>query len=155
MNLRIGQGVDAHAFGEGDAIILGGVRIPFNKGIVADSDGDVLVHAICDAVSGAFALGDLGAHFSDVEPNADSRRLLREICAKLPKGARIVNVDSTIIAQKPKIAPFVGEMRHLVAQDLNVDVKCVSVKATTFDYLGFLGRGEGIAALAVVLMTTD
>lgn len=149
---KIGQGVDAHAFCEGDGIVLGGVRIPFEKAVAADSDGDVLYHALCDALLGAFALGDLGAYFSDVKPGCDSGELLDDVLAKLPPGARIVNVDATVIVQKPKIAPFVGEIRRSVAKRLNVAPECVSVKATTTDHLGFTGRGEGIAALAVVLI---
>lgn len=149
---RVGQGVDAHAFCDGDGVVLGGVAIPFDKALAADSDGDVLLHAICDAILGAAALGDLGSCFPEVRPGCDSRELLRATRDKLPAGAEIQNLDATVIAQAPRIAPFIGEMRRLVAQDLGLAPARVSIKSTTSDRLGFTGRGEGIAALASVVV---
>ena len=153
--IRIGQGVDAHAFCEGSGIILGGVSIPFDRAISADSDGDVLLHAICDALLGAAALGDLGSCFPEVQPKCDSRELLRATRKRLPDGATIHNLDATVIAQEPRIAPFVGEMRQFVAQDLHLDISCVSIKSTTTDHLGFTGRGEGIAVVATGVVDID
>ncbi len=154
--MRIGQGFDVHAFGEGDEIVIGGVHIPHNRGLVAHSDGDVLLHAVCDAVLGALALGDLGHHFPDTDArwkNADSRDLLRAV-AELAKaqGFALINLDSTIIAQAPKFAPHIDAMRSNIAQDLGVNIGQVSVKATTTEKLGFTGRGDGIAAQASLLM---
>ncbi len=154
--MRIGHGFDVHAFKEGDHIILGGVRIPFDKAFAAHSDGDVLIHALCDALLGAAALGDIGRHFPDSDPQyqgVDSRELLHHVVELLGKnGFGIANVDSTIIAQAPKLAPHVGEMRENLAETLAIDVGCVNIKATTTEQLGFTGRGEGIAAHAVVLL---
>ena len=157
MNFRIGIGFDVHAFATGRPLIIGGVVIPFDRGLGGHSDADVLLHAIADAVLGALALGDLGAHFPDGDPrwkDADSRVLLRHVVglANL-RGFVIGNVDSTVVAQVPRIAPFVGRMRQLIALDLGCDVDQVSVKATTTERLGFAGREEGVAAMATVLLT--
>lgn len=154
--MRIGQGFDVHAFGEGDKIVIGGVIIPHSHGLVAHSDGDVLLHALCDALLGAAALGDIGKHFPDTDPqyrNADSRALLRMVYAKVKNaGYKLVNADMTVIAQKPKMAPHINSMREKIAEDLEVTVKDINVKATTTEMLGFTGRSEGIAALASVLL---
>lgn len=153
---RVGQGFDVHAFGEGDHLVLGGVHIPFDRGFVAHSDGDVLIHAICDALLGAAALGDIGQHFPDTDPafrGADSRVLLRETLQRvLEAGWRPVNIDSTVIAQAPKLAPHVGGMRDHIAADTGLDAGAVNVKATTTEHLGFTGRKEGVAAQAIVLL---
>lgn len=154
--MRIGQGIDAHCFREGDHVMLGGVRVPHTKGLAAHSDGDVLLHAICDALLGAAALGDLGKHFPDTSgefKGIDSRILLRRTAALIAEmGFRILNLDGTIIAERPKIAPYVAEMRERIAEDLGLPVAAVSVKATTTEKMGFAGREEGIAAMAVVLI---
>ncbi len=154
--MRIGQGFDVHAFGKGDKIVIGGEVIPFHQGLVAHSDGDVLLHALCDALLGAAALGDMGTHFPDQDmqyKNADSRALLRMVFAKLfAKGYRLGNADMTIIAQAPLMAPYIENMRHNIASDLTVDVSSINVKATTTEMLGYNGRGEGISALATVLL---
>ncbi|WP_018949412.1 2-C-methyl-D-erythritol 2,4-cyclodiphosphate synthase [Thioalkalivibrio sp. ALMg11] len=153
---RIGQGFDVHAFGEGDHLVLGGVRIPFERGFVAHSDGDVLIHAVCDALLGAAALGDIGQHFPDTDPafrGADSRLLLRETLRRVAEaGWRPVNIDSTVIAQAPKLAPHVSAMRENLAADTALNVAAVNVKATTTEHLGFTGRKEGVAAQAIVLL---
>ncbi|WP_199455881.1 MULTISPECIES: 2-C-methyl-D-erythritol 2,4-cyclodiphosphate synthase [unclassified Marinobacter] len=154
--MRIGQGFDVHAFGEGDAVILGGVEIPHSHGLKAHSDGDVLLHALADALLGAVSLGDIGHLFPDTSDEwagADSRDLLRRVMARvLEEGFSVVNVDTTIIAQAPKMAPHVEAMRMNIAEDLGVPVNRVSVKATTTEKLGFTGRGEGIACQAVCLL---
>ena len=154
--MRIGQGFDVHAFGEGDAVILGGVEIPHSHGLKAHSDGDVLLHALADALLGAVSLGDIGHLFPDTSDEwagADSRDLLRRVMARvLEQGFSVVNVDTTIIAQAPKMAPHVEAMRMNIAEDLGVPVNRVSVKATTTEKLGFTGRGEGIACQAVCLL---
>jgi len=155
-SIRIGQGFDVHAFGDGDHVMLGGVRIAHERGIVAHSDGDVAIHALCDALLGALALGDIGKHFppSDVRwKDADSRQFLRH-CALLidQHGYSVGNADITIICERPKVGPHAGAMREAMAADLGVAVDQVSVKATTTEKLGFTGRGEGIAAQAVVLL---
>lgn len=154
--MRIGQGFDVHAFGEGDAVILGGVEIPHSHGLKAHSDGDVLLHALADALLGAVSLGDIGHLFPDTSEEwagADSRDLLRRVMARvLEEGFSVVNVDTTIIAQAPKMAPHVEAMRMNIAEDLGVPVNRVSVKATTTEKLGFTGRGEGIACQAVCLL---
>ncbi len=156
MNIRIGQGFDVHAFGPGDKIVLGGVVIPYSQGLIAHSDGDVLLHALADALLGAAALGDIGRHFPDTDPtyaNADSRALLRMVVAKVrAKGFKVVNADMTIIAQAPKMAPYIPRMVPLIAEDLAVATDAVNVKATTTEQLGFTGRKEGIACLASVLI---
>lgn len=156
MNLRIGNGFDAHAFAVGRPLVIGGVTIPFGRGLAGHSDADVLLHAIADAILGALALGDLGTHFPDSDPrwkDADSRRILRQVAA-LARAApyRIGNVDVTVIAQAPRLAPHVGAMRANIAADLGCEIGAVSVKATTTDRLGFTGREEGIAAFATVLL---
>jgi 2-C-methyl-D-erythritol 2,4-cyclodiphosphate synthase len=156
MNIRIGQGFDVHAFGEGDHVFLGGVRIPHNRGIVAHSDGDVAIHAVCDAMLGALALGDIGQHFPPSDPqwkDADSRAFLRRCNALIgERGWRVGNADITVVCERPKVGPHALAMRELLASDLGVEVDAVSVKATTSEKLGFTGRGEGIAAQAVVLL---
>jgi len=155
-DLRIGQGFDVHAFGPGDYLVLGGVRIPHEQGFVAHSDGDVLLHALCDALLGAAALGDIGRHFPDTDPRfrgADSRVLLTEVLARVrAEGWAPVNIDSVIIAQRPKMAPHIESMRANIAADCHLPLSAVNVKATTTERLGFTGRGEGIAAEAVVLL---
>ena len=154
--MRIGQGFDAHACVAGRKLVIGGVEIPHHKGLEGHSDADVLLHAICDALLGAAALGDIGWHFPDSDPKyaeSDSRTLLKEVGSKIAaQGFRIVNVDSTIIAQAPRMAPHVARMIGNIAADLGLAPAQVSVKATTTDRLGFTGRGEGIAAQAVVLI---
>ena len=158
LNIRIGQGFDVHAFGEGDYLMLGGVRVAHDRGIVAHSDGDVVIHALCDAMLGALALGDIGRHFPPSDPqwkDADSRAFLRH-CNELLKqrGWRVGNADVTVICELPKIGPHAHAMRALLASDLDIDINDVSIKATTSEKLGFTGRGEGIAAQAVVLLVT-
>lgn len=154
--LRIGQGYDAHRFKEGDRIVLGGVTIPYEKGMAAHSDGDVALHALCDALLGAAGLGDIGKHFPDTDAayqGIDSRILLRDVVAKLRGlGYRPINVDVTIVAQAPKMAPHIPSMRERIAADLGVDADYVNVKATTTEKMGFEGRGEGISAMAVALL---
>ncbi|WP_275628963.1 2-C-methyl-D-erythritol 2,4-cyclodiphosphate synthase [Pseudomonas sp. 273] len=154
--MRIGHGYDVHRFGEGDFITLGGVRIPHKFGLIAHSDGDVLLHALSDALLGACALGDIGRHFPDTDPRfkgADSRALLRHVVTLVhEKGHVIGNVDATIIAQAPKMAPHIEAMRAAIAEDLQVDIEQVNVKATTTEKLGFTGREEGIAVHAVALL---
>ena len=152
--MRIGQGFDVHAFAPGRRLVIGGVAIPHEKGLEGHSDADVLLHAICDALLGAAALGDIGRHFPDSDPayaGADSRQLLREVKKKL--GAyRIVNVDATILAQAPRMAPHVPQMIANIAFDLGIAPGAVSIKATTTEHLGFIGRAEGIAAQAIALI---
>ncbi len=155
-SMRIGQGYDVHAFGPGDHVVLGGVRIPHERGVLAHSDGDVVIHALCDALLGALALGDIGQHFppSDARwKGADSRQFLRH-CAGLVRGLGYVlgNADLTVVCERPKIAPHAPAMRAHLAADLGADPGQVSIKATTSEKLGFTGRGEGLAALAVVLL---
>lgn len=154
--MRIGQGYDVHAFGEGDHITLGGVAIPYERGLVAHSDGDVLIHALCDALLGAAALGDIGQHFPDTDPTysgADSRALLREVISLvMNKGYQLANADMTIIAQAPKMLPHIESMRSNIAEDLGCNIDQVNVKATTTEKLGFEGRKEGIACQVVVLL---
>ena len=158
-NIRIGQGFDVHTFGDGDHVILGGVRIDHGRGIVAHSDGDVALHALCDAILGALALGDIGIHFppSDARwKGADSRAFVRH-CDALARerGWRIGNCDITVICERPKVGPHAQAMRESIAADLGIDVDAVSVKATTTETLGFTGRGEGIAAQAVCLLVRE
>lgn len=154
--MRIGQGYDVHAFTEGRPLVLGGVTIPHDKGLAGHSDADVLLHAICDALLGAAALGDIGKHFPDTDPayaGADSRELLRKVTSLVTaQGLKIVNLDSTVIAQAPKLASYIDTMRANIADDLDVSLDCINVKATTTEKLGFAGRGEGIAAMAIVLL---
>jgi 2-C-methyl-D-erythritol 2,4-cyclodiphosphate synthase len=152
--MRLGQGFDVHALVPGRRLVIGGVTIPYHKGLEGHSDADVLLHAICDALLGAAALGDIGRHFPDTDPayaGADSRQLLREVKKKLGR-LRIVNIDATILAQAPRMAPHVPQMVRNIASDLGIDLAAVNVKATTTDGLGFIGRAEGIAAQAVVLI---
>ena len=155
-NMRIGQGFDVHAFGEGDHVMLGGVRIPHDRCVIAHSDGDVALHALCDAMLGALALGDIGRHFPPSEPrwkDADSRTFLRH-CDHLLRdlGWRVGNADITVICERPKIGPHAEAMRRTIALDLGVEFSAVSVKATTTETLGFTGRAEGIAAQAICLL---
>jgi 2-C-methyl-D-erythritol 2,4-cyclodiphosphate synthase len=154
--MRIGEGYDAHRFEAGRPLVLGGVPVPHDRGLAAHSDGDAVIHALCDALLGAAALGDIGAHFPDSDAafrNIDSRILLRKVAALLhQKGYKISNVDVTVLAQAPKLAPFIPAMRANLAEDLNIPVDAVSVKATTTENMGFIGREEGIAAHAVALI---
>jgi len=156
MSVRVGNGFDVHALVAGRPLVIGGVVIPYDRGLAGHSDADVLLHAIADALLGALALGDLGGHFPDNDPaweGADSRALLRHV-AKLvfDRGYAIGNVDATVIAQAPKLAPYISTMRSRIAADLACDEARVSIKATTTERLGFTGRGEGIAAMASVLV---
>ena len=155
--MRIGQGFDTHALVAGRKLIIGGVDIPHDKGLAGHSDADVLIHAVCDALLGAAGLGDIGTHFPDTDPRykgIDSRKLLREVARLLHgKKLKISNVDATIIAQAPKMAPHIGRMRENVASDLGIDPSAVNVKAKTAEKLGSIGRGEGIAAEAAALIT--
>lgn len=157
--MRIGHGYDVHAFGAGDKIVIGGVVIPYSYGLVAHSDGDVLLHALCDALLGALGLGDIGKHFPDTDPNyknVDSRALLRMVFAKVKaKGFCLANADMTIIAEAPRMAPYISAMVERIASDLESEVEQVNVKATTTEKLGFTGRKEGIAAHAVVLLQPE
>lgn len=158
MNFRIGQGFDVHAFSEGDHVMLGGVHVPHDRGVVAHSDGDVVIHALCDALLGALALGDIGTHFPPGDPQwrgADSRAFLRH-CESLirARGFAVGNVDVTVICERPKVGPHAQAMRECLAADLGVAIDLISVKATTTETLGFTGRGEGIAAMAVCLLVS-
>ena len=157
MDFRIGQGYDVHRLAEGETLWLGGILIPYSKGTVAHSDGDVLIHAICDAMLGALKLGDIGTHFPDTSSkfkNIDSKILLKRSYELVKeKGFEIVNIDSTISAQKPRLKPFIAEMEKTMANVLNVAIGQVSVKATTTEKLGFVGREEGVSAYAVVLIS--
>lgn len=156
MDFRIGQGFDVHALVADRPLILGGVEVPYALGLAGHSDADVLIHAICDALLGALALGDIGKHFPDTDPRyagADSRVLLRHCRTLVGKqGYRIANVDSTLICQRPKLAPHIPQMREYLAADLQLPIAAISVKATTTEQLGFAGRGEGIAAQAICLV---
>lgn len=156
MNLRIGHGFDVHPLVTGRKCIIGGVEIPHEKGLDGHSDADVLLHAVCDALLGAAALGDIGKHFPNTDPRykgIDSRELLFHVAGLLKaKGYRVVNVDATVIAEAPKMAPHIVAMCANIAADIDVAVDCVNVKATTSERLGFTGRGEGIAAEAVCLI---
>ena len=155
---RIGHGYDAHRFAPGTKLVLGGVTVEFDRGLAAHSDGDVLVHALCDALLGAAGLGDVGRHFPDTSPELagiDSRILLRRVVALLDeRGLGVVNADVTVIAQAPRLGPYLGRMRTRLASDLGIGPERVNVKATTTEGMGFTGRGEGIAAHAVVLIET-
>jgi len=156
MNIRIGQGFDVHAFGYGDHVMLGGVRVPHDRGVLAHSDGDVVIHALCDAMLGALALGDIGRHFPPGDAqwrDADSRAFLRH-CRELigAHGWSLGNADITVICERPKVGPHATTMRTRLAEDLGVPPDSVSVKATTSEALGFTGRGEGIAAMAACLL---
>lgn len=155
--IRIGHGYDVHACGEGDHVMLAGVRIPNDSGLVAHSDGDVALHALCDALLGAAGLGDIGRHFPDTDDafrGADSRGLLRHVVSQLAQvGWTVGNVDLTVVAQRPRLSDHIEQMRDVVAQDLGVKRDYVNIKATTTERLGFVGREEGIAAHAVALIT--
>ncbi|MBS9783478.1 MAG: 2-C-methyl-D-erythritol 2,4-cyclodiphosphate synthase [Pasteurella sp.] len=154
--IRIGHGFDVHSFGSDNPLIIGGVTIPYDKGFIAHSDGDVALHALTDALLGAVALGDIGKLFPDTDPQfkgADSRGLLIEAYQQVrEQGYKVGNVDVTIIAQAPKMRPYIDQMRQTIAEDLQCDVMQVNVKATTTEKLGFTGRGEGIACEAVALL---
>lgn len=156
MKLRVGQGVDAHRLVAGRPLILGGVAVPFEKGLAAHSDGDVLLHAITDALLGAAGLGDIGQHFPDTDSaykDADSRLLLRETVSLLKNNSwSVVNLDATIIAQQPKLQAHLPAMQANIAEDLGVELTAVNLKATTMEWMGFTGRGEGIAAMANALI---
>ena len=153
---RVGSGIDVHAFGPGDSLVLGGVRIPHNRGIIAHSDGDVLLHALVDALLGAAGLGDIGQHFPDTDPQwrgADSRRFLTATLQLLERrGLHVVNADLTLLAQAPRLAPWRDQIRQSIAQLLRLEEHLVNLKATTTEHLGFVGRNEGIMALATVLV---
>jgi 2-C-methyl-D-erythritol 2,4-cyclodiphosphate synthase len=154
--MRIGQGYDAHRFESGSPLMLGGVEVPYDQGLKAHSDGDVVIHALCDALLGAAGLGDIGRHFPDSEQayaGIDSRVLLRQVVAQLHDHQLAVsNADLTIVAQFPKLAPYIDNMRRVLADDLQIDIQRINVKATTTEGMGFTGRGEGIAAMASVLL---
>ena len=154
--MRIGHGFDAHRFGEGDTVTIGGIAIPHSQGLIAHSDGDVLIHAICDAILGAIALGDIGKHFPDNDPafkNIDSAELLKSVMQSANnKGYVVGNLDCTVIAQAPRLGAHIPAMQTKLSGLLNVEVDAVNVKATTTEKLGYTGRGEGISAHAVVLM---
>ncbi len=154
--VRIGHGFDVHAFTDGDHVMLGGVRVPHTRGVLAHSDGDVVIHALCDALLGALALGDIGRHFPPSDPqwkNADSRAFLRHCDALIrARGWMLGNADVTVVCERPKVGPHAEAMRVLLAGDLGVAVDAISVKATTTETLGFTGRGEGLAAHAVCLL---
>jgi len=156
MNLRIGHGFDVHAFAEGRRLVIGGVDIPHERGLLGHSDADVLIHAICDALLGAAGLGDIGRHFPDSDARyqgIDSRELLRHVAGLLDaRGWRVGNVDATLIAQAPRMAPHIPAMRERLAADLGIAVEALNLKATTTEKLGFTGRQEGIAAEAVCLL---
>ena len=157
--MRIGQGFDAHAFKEGGRLVLGGVEIPHTHSLAAHSDGDVVLHALCDALLGAAGLGDIGQHFPDSDPayqGIDSRKLLAQVMHQLrARRWTVANADITVIAQAPKLAPYRDAMRDIIARDLHVAAPLVNVKATTTEQMGFTGRKEGIAALAVVLLVEE
>ncbi len=155
--MRIGQGFDVHIFGDGDHVMLGGVRVPHSRGVVAHSDGDVVIHALCDAIFGALAMGDIGRHFPPSQEqwrNADSRLFLRHAARLMrEQGYAMGNADVTVICEAPKVGPHSQAMRECLAEELGCDIGRISVKATTTEKLGFTGRGEGIAAQACVLLT--
>lgn len=157
--MRIGQGIDVHAFQEGGILKLGGVVIPFERSLAAHSDGDVLLHALCDALLGAAGLGDIGRHFPDSDDRfagIDSRELLRDVFAQLSgKGYSVANADLTLVAQAPRLTPHIEPMQRNIADDLNIDISRVNIKATTSEHLGFTGREEGIAAFAIVLINDN
>jgi 2-C-methyl-D-erythritol 2,4-cyclodiphosphate synthase len=158
MKLRIGHGYDVHRFGEGEFVTLGGLRIPHPKGLVAHSDGDVILHALCDAMLGALALGDIGQHFPDTNPaykNANSIELLKHVYSLVTsKGYTLQNADITVLAEKPKLAPHIPQMQPIIALAIGTGAENISIKATTSEKIGFIGREEGIAAYAVVLLAT-
>ncbi len=157
--IRIGHGYDVHAFADNRKCIIGGVEIPCEKGLLGHSDADVLLHAVSDSLLGAAALGDIGKHFPDTDPEykgADSLKLLSSVVKLIEeKGYKVINIDATVIAQAPKLAPYIVDMRENIAKALNVDVDFVSVKATTEEKLGFTGRKEGISAHCVCLIESN
>lgn len=157
MNMRIGHGYDVHRFAENRKLILGGVRIDYEMGLLGHSDADVLVHALMDAILGALAMGDIGKHFPDTDEKykgADSMKLLERVCEIMrEKGYSLGNADCTVIAQAPKLAPHIDRMRQNIADVIGCDIECINVKATTEEKLGFTGRKEGISAHAVCLLT--
>lgn len=157
--MRIGQGYDVHRLIDGRDLIICGVKIPYEKGLLGHSDADVALHALSDALLGAAALGDIGKHFPDTDERykgADSRMLLREVVKKIEdKGFEVENADVTIVAQKPKLSPYIEAMRQNIAEDLKIEIDRVNVKATTTEKLGFEGRGEGISAMAVALLRQE
>jgi 2-C-methyl-D-erythritol 2,4-cyclodiphosphate synthase len=154
--LRVGQGFDVHAYTAGEFVTLGGVKVPHTHGVLAHSDGDVLLHALCDALLGAAALGDIGMHFPDSDPQwrgADSRAFVRHVRELLEqRGYRILNVDATVLAEAPRLGKYRDTMRANIAADLQIDLDCVNVKATTTESLGFVGRREGLACQAIALL---
>ena len=154
--MRIGQGFDVHAFQDGGTLVLGGVTVPHDRSLEAHSDGDVVLHALCDALLGAAGLGDIGRHFPPDDAawkNIDSRILLRKTCEQVARNNyKVANADITVVAQAPKLAPYIDVMCQNISEDLQVNIAQVNVKATTTEHLGFTGRGEGIAAFAVVLL---
>jgi 2-C-methyl-D-erythritol 2,4-cyclodiphosphate synthase len=154
--MRIGQGLDVHAFAAGRKLVIGGVEIPYHKGLAGHSDADVLLHAICDALLGAAGLGDIGRHYPDTDPafsEIDSRKLLRDVAKKLAGlKLRVVNIDATIVAEAPRMSPHFARMTGNIATDLGIAPAAVNLKATTTEQLGFIGRGEGIAAMAIALV---
>jgi len=154
--VRIGQGFDVHAFQDGGTLVLGGVTVPHDRSLEAHSDGDVVLHALCDALLGAAGLGDIGRHFPPDDAawkNIDSRILLRKTCEQVARNNyKVANADITVVAQAPKLAPYIDVMCQNISEDLQVNIAQVNVKATTTEHLGFTGRGEGIAAFAVVLL---
>ena len=154
--MRVGQGFDVHAFAAGRKLVIGGVEIPYGKGLEGHSDADVLLHAICDALLGAAGLGDIGQHFPDSDPRyggIDSRKLLRSVSSQIKNmGFAVVNIDATIIAQEPRMAPHVPRMIGNIAEDLHIKPAAINIKATTTEHLGFVGRVEGIAAQAIALI---
>lgn len=156
MNIRVGHGYDVHRLTEGRKLILGGVLIDYEKGLLGHSDADVLVHAIMDSLLGAAALGDIGTHFPDTDEKykgADSLELLRNVCGLIAeKGYTVSNIDATVIAQAPKLKPFIPQMKQNIAEVMNLDTDCINIKATTEEKLGFTGRKEGIAAHCVTLI---
>lgn len=157
--MRIGHGYDVHRFKDGPKLVIGGVHIPYARGLEAHSDGDVLIHAMCDAILGAAGLWDIGHHFPDTEhayAGIDSRILLRRVIADVHQlGWQIENIDSTVVAEQPKLSPYIPQMRELLAEDMNIAIGAINIKATTTEKLGFVGREEGIAAHAVVLLQRD
>lgn len=159
MNIRVGNGYDVHALAPGLPLILGGISIPYEYGCVAHSDGDVVIHSLCDALLGALALGDIGKHFPDKDPaykGIDSKILLDKVTKLISSyGYGLVNADITILAQKPKLLPYVDQMRQTLASITGVDISAISIKATTTEKLGFVGRKEGIAVYAVVLLSKE
>ena len=154
--MRIGHGYDAHTFIEDRPLVLGGVTIPYEKGLAAHSDGDAVIHAVCDALLGAAALGDIGSYFPDTAQefkDIDSRILLRKVMDLLTqKNLKIINLDITILAQAPKMAPYISKMKENLANDMQVDIQAVNIKATTTEGMGFIGRKEGLAVHAITLL---